>query len=991
MDPTPETADIPRRRSRRILRTLLIGLAVLVAAGLVLLPYGVKWYFGDWLRDRGVVNVRIGDVDINPFTGAFAIESLEFEDDSGTHRAGHAALNLSWTDLINQRIRLSRVELRDAALKIRHTESNRWLIGTIVLGAQQAVEEVEQTEAESGWEFGIDRLEIADVAIDYRDPIIAREFVVDEAVLADFATWSPDQQTGIVLALSSLGAKLRVEGDARPFADTFELDLRVTSGDLAGQGLEALLAEYGFESVEGLLGTDARVKVAVPPGDGETEIEIDGRLDLSELAMVHQEGQLGLGRLEWDGTVRLTITPDASRLQTEGKLDIDTAALGAPAAGIALELDQFDWDGRLDQQIDIDQTEDAASGDQSLSGAGDLNYQGLRITLAAGDDSSDPGAASSELSVDKFSANTSELLLRLGAGQTQADWEGDLQLSDAGFETAPSRLTVGSLDWKGKVNVAIGEQGATVVADGGVEAGGLGFEDLIDPLRAGLDSIDWRGRLELATTAEEGGGADSAGWRVTGSGDLSAENAGARVPGEDRSLIDVAELRASLAEPRPGYSLTLAALEVLNVKLFERVINNDGEPVHAISIARIGIDGIGIGERAVSLGDILIRDPALWIERQRDGVLEINAVNSDGDDASASTKNDDAPTGDKADTSISLAGLKTEGEARLVYVDRSVRPVARFELAPLELTLGAADGTAPDQDTPLDFKASIGRYGRIAFAGALRPGAEQAYVSGEGSLTDIDMISLDGFTRRAIGYSVESGTLSADLRVELQQQQLDSAADLTIRKLEIDPLKPDQQDEFSTELGVPLGVALSLLQDDQQTIQLEVPLKGDVSDLSVGIGDTLRQVMKKGLMAGMRTAATTYFAPLWPALAATKLFQAASKLSFRPVDFVAGEAALDAEKEAYLQEMAGLLGRRPKVSLTLCGRAVAADLAVLFPELEGELNESQEYALAELARSRHELVKDRLIDAGLDSARLVTCKGEVSPVDDGAPRVDFGV
>ena len=949
MDPTPETADIPRRRSRRILRTLLIGLAVLVAAGLVLLPYGVKWYFGDWLRDRGVVNVRIGDVDINPFTGAFAIESLEFEDDSGTHRAGHAALNLSWTDLINQRIRLSRVELRDAALKIRHTESNRWLIGTIVLGAQQAVEEVEQTEAESGWEFGIDRLEIADVAIDYRDPIIAREFVVDEAVLADFATWSPDQQTGIVLALSSLGAKLRVEGDARPFADTFELDLRVTSGDLAGQGLEALLAEYGFESVEGLLGTDARVKVAVPPGDGETEIEIDGRLDLSELAMVHQEGQLGLGRLEWDGTVRLTITPDASRLQTEGKLDIDTAALGAPAAGIALELDQFDWDGRLDQQIDIDQTEDAASGDQSLSGAGDLNYQGLRITLAAGDDSSDPGAASSELSVDKFSANTSELLLRLGAGQTQADWEGDLQLADAGFE------------------------------------------DLIDPLRAELGSIEWRGRLELATTAEEGGGADSAGWRVTGSGDLSAENAGARVPGEDRSLIDVAELRASLAEPRPGYSLTLAAFEVLNVKLFERVINNDGEPVHAISIARIGVDGIGIAERAVSLGDILIRDPALWIERQRDGVLEINAVNSDGDDASASTQKDDAPTGDKADTSISLAGLKTEGEARLVYVDRSVRPVARFELAPLELTLGAADGTAPDQDTPLDFKASIGRYGRIAFAGALRPGAEQAYVSGEGSLTDIDMISLDGFTRRAIGYSVESGTLSADLRVELQQQQLDSAADLTIRKLEIDPLKPDQQDEFSTELGVPLGVALSLLQDDQQTIQLEVPLKGDVSDLSVGIGDALRQVMKKGLMAGMRTAATTYFAPLWPALAATKLFQAASKLSFRPVDFVAGEAALDAEKETYLQEMAGLLGRRPKVSLTLCGRAVAADLAVLYPELEGEINESQEYALAELARSRHELVKDRLIDAGLDSARLVTCKGQVSPVDDGAPRVDFGV
>ncbi|MGB5249493.1 MAG: hypothetical protein WBO47_07715, partial [Gammaproteobacteria bacterium] len=221
-------------------------------------------------------------------------------------------------------------------------------------------------------------------------------------------------------------------------------------------------------------------------------------------------------------------------------------------------------------------------------------------------------------------------------------------------------------------------------------------------------------------------------------------------------------------------------------------------------------------------------------------------------------------------------------------------------------------------------------------------------------------------------------------------QQLDSLADLTIRKLDIDPLKPDEQDEFSTELGVPLETALGMLEDNQETIRLEVPLKGDVSDLSVGVGDALRIVMNKGLMAGMKTAATTYFAPLWPALAVGKLFEVASALRFESITFQPGETLPGPEAGAYLQEIAGLLASRNKVSLDLCGRAVAADLRVLYPEAEGDLNDEQREALVELARGRNEAVKDQLIDAGIESSRLVTCKPEASPADDGLPRVEFG-
>ena len=327
----------------------------------------------------------------------------------------------------------------------------------------------------------------------------------------------------------------------------------------------------------------------------------------------------------------------------------------------------------------------------------------------------------------------------------------------------------------------------------------------------------------------------------------------------------------------------------------------------------------------------------------------------------------------------------------MTYLDQSVRPQAQLDFRNLEFSLGAVDSARPEVDTPFHFAAEQGRYAMFNFAGAVRPFAEQTYLDGKGGVADINMVRLDGFVRRGIGYRVESGALSADLAVVLNGQMLDSSAVLTIRKLAIDPLDASEQDEFSTELGVPLGTALALLEDDQETIRLTVPLKGDLADLSVGVGDAIRIVMQKGLMAGMQTAATTYFAPLWPALAATKLFSAASALRFQEVEFVANSAELAGERLTYVRNMAALLSKRPKVNLTLCGRTVAADVLALAPAGEAALSEEQRQALEKLADARALVVKDTLTDEGIESARLVTCAPEVRSGDDGPPRVVFGV
>lgn len=954
------------------LKILLIGLAMLVAAGLVLLPYGAKWYLEDWLRDRGVVNVSIGDVDINPFTGTFAIESLEFEDDSGQHRAGRAALNLSWTDLVNKRIRLTQVELRDAVLEIQRTESNRWLIGTIVLGAQEAVEEVEQTEAESGWEFGIDELGFEDIDIDYRDPLIARELVVDRASLRDFATWDPDQVTQLAIALSSGEESLEASGGARPFADTLDLDLRVEGKKLDAAGLDALLEPIGVTSVQGMLATDFRIKLVAPPADADMSVTVTGSLELEDWEIVRPADRFAVSGLVWDGSIDMRIGADASSVDTDGELSVATGAASLNDAGLALELERFGWRGKL--------VHTGGEDSSAISGSGDIELAGLVTELDVADPGSADGPEATRVRLASLDLSAAQLDLKLLADQIDAAWQGNLQLKDLGLDSKPSRLSLTSLDWDGAVTAGVSEQDKAIVFDGGLDAAGLGFQDSVSQLDASLESLEWEGRAEAQGTD---------GWRVDAGGEIVARELGAGYQGQQRTLLTVSALRAALADARPGQMVSLGAVDLVEVDLIEREPADDGESSHVVSLAKIDIDGIGIAADALILGEVILDDLQMWLERARDGTLETQALT--GDAAQSQGTGESAAESEGAGMAMSLTGLKTGGESRLVYIDRSVKPVARLELAPLEIEIGTMNAAAPDSDTPIRFTASNGRYGKIVFEGQMRPLSTKTFVNGEGTIEDLNMIRLDGYARRAIGYAIKSGTLSADIDVDLQNQRLDSAADLTIRKLEIEPLKPEEQDEFSTELGVPLETALGLLEDDEDTIRLNVPLQGELSDLSVGVGDAVRLVMKKGLMAGMRTAATTYFAPLWPALAATKLFAAASKLRFRPVTFAPGATALEPEQDAYLQQMAPLMEKRPKVSLTLCGRAVAADRAVLYPDAGSELDDKQRAAMAELSLSRHEAVKDRLIEAGIDSDRLVTCIPEASPADEGLPRVDFGV
>ena len=825
------------------------------------------------------MNVRIDDVDLNPFTGTFAIRSLAFEDENGRNHAQHAFANLNWTDLLNRRIRITEVVLTDAELRIRRTESNRWLLGTIVVSAQAAVTEAEQSEAETGWGVGIDALRFEDVSVDYRDPLLVRTFVIENLSIDNFASWEPAQSTAINVELSDGKSRLTTTGSLRPFADVFDLALEIDGDDLQIADLSTLLQPLGVETIDGQLQADLNITVLAPPDQG-TSLDVNGRASLEDGSLSLASEQFSLADMNWEGEVNVDLFGDNNTIASDG----------------TLQLNQF--------------------------------------TLAS--------------------------------QSTRAD--------------------LASIRWQGEATAELGEQGEALTLKGTLSTTDVAVADDDSQLSARLKKLAWQG--ELTTTSLED-------WRVRAGGEVTAEQLNAGY-GARPDLIDLAALRVPLEDLEKGPAL--GNIELTGLNLFERAPTETGDSAYMTSLANLTIDGIRFSDNLLAIGQITLHDAQMWLERSADGVLETFAVAEragetaeDGEQMPPGESSVEADAPDPDGTfDFLISGVNTAGESRLTFVDRSVRPIVRLELVPMSLALGGLESRKPDQDTPVSFSATQGRYGELAFDANLRPLAESAAVDGTGTMTDLNMIMLNGFARRAIGYTIESGTLSADIDVKLLGEQLDSQAALTLRKLEIKPLTAEEQDEFSTELGVPLGTALGLLEDDQQTIRLNIPLRGNLDDLSVGVGHAVQIVVKKGLLAGMQTAATTYFAPLWPALAASKLFAAASKLSFQAVTFNAGEVQPGAEQLTYIDNMAGLLAKRPKVNLSLCGRAVAEDMALLFPDA-AEPDEAQLSALAELSRQRQEAVKDALIDAGIESDRLVTCAPGAEVSDTELPRVEFGV
>ncbi|MCK6370584.1 MAG: DUF748 domain-containing protein, partial [Gammaproteobacteria bacterium] len=334
--------------------------------------------------------------------------------------------------------------------------------------------------------------------------------------------------------------------------------------------------------------------------------------------------------------------------------------------------------------------------------------------------------------------------------------------------------------------------------------------------------------------------------------------------------------------------------------------------------------------------------------------------------------------------------------------------------APLQVTIGrvrvgGASVDFTDRDVPLPFSAAIrefggqvstlatgsrkpaevkmegkvGRYGLARLEGSLNPFDPVAATDMRLIFRNVEFPDLSPYTVKFAGRRIEDGRLDVDLRYLIEEGRLQGE-----NRVVIDRLKLGEKVAYPDATDLPLGLAVALLKKPDGTIDIELPVRGDLNDPQFSIGGVVFRAFVN-LVTRLATAPFRLLGSL----------VGAESANLDQVAFAPGRADLAPPEQEKLLRLTEALAQRPQLTITVAGASNAeADGAALREAsleaavealLAGEKGRRADDPLpARQRRALEALLRQREPALDLDALQE-THRRPVNPADpDGASELD---
>lgn len=565
---------------------------------------------------------------------------------------------------------------------------------------------------------------------------------------------------------------------------------------------------------------------------------------------------------------------------------------------------------------------------------------------------------------------------------------GTMTVRDMSLTTEQLGIRPRTLSWDGRTSVELpfgNRDGSKIQASGNLNASEFRAA-LSDPhLRTQADAIAVD--LDLSMNTREAGAPPD--FQIQAAVDANT----LQILDPDQNLILTAanslELRNVQFSGIETFAMGSGTLN--NARFLQRNAQEGENQPYVLDIAALNVrdSQVNIPARRIELGSLQLSEVRGIILRNEEGEMEILRLLPQ-----FLMEEEDQEEGEKTTVALEEGSLDKNSAVR--FRDDSVDPPVDLTLNSIEAGIQNLNTADSDRKLPVRFQADIGRYTSLHFDGTVQPFTDLISADVQGEIQRLSLPELTGYAERHTGYAIQSGQLYSDFSVLIDRAELDATFKLFITRLQMRDLRPEEEDKFTEEIGVPLSTAVGLLQNDDKEIELTIPVQGSIRDPDVGTGGAVAEAVQSATFSAIKTGALAYFAPLGAAYAAGKLLGKATALRFEPVIFTPGNSTLDSEDRQYLNQIAEKLKNRPEVTLLLCGMAVPADRNALQQAAEQQDSSDNEgripdELLNDLAESRAESVKDHLVQQGIDPGRLSICDPEIETDQDARPRVEVGI
>jgi len=219
---------------------------------------------------------------------------------------------------------------------------------------------------------------------------------------------------------------------------------------------------------------------------------------------------------------------------------------------------------------------------------------------------------------------------------------------------------------------------------------------------------------------------------------------------------------------------------------------------------------------------------------------------------------------------------------------------------------GRVSGLSSLQDDRADLllNGSWEKRAPLEIKGKINPLAENRYADIVLTIRDIDLSPFSPYSGKFLGYKLKKGLLTLELGYLLKGTHLKGDNRAHFKELTL-----GERVDSEHAVSLPVSLAISLLKDPDGTINLNVPVEGDLNDPKFSLGRTILRVLGN-LIIKIITSPFSFLG---------NLVGGEEELSF--VDFAPGSTEIDPEAEEKIDALTAALVKRPALKLEIQGDA----------------------------------------------------------------------
>jgi len=238
----------------------------------------------------------------------------------------------------------------------------------------------------------------------------------------------------------------------------------------------------------------------------------------------------------------------------------------------------------------------------------------------------------------------------------------------------------------------------------------------------------------------------------------------------------------------------------------------------------------------------------------------------------------------------------------LDFADLSLTPQFAAKIHELKGSIVGLS-TQPDQRAQVQLDGRVDAYGSSKIRGELEPFNAKHFTDISVVFRNVEMTNLTPYSARFAGYRIASGKLSLDLRYLIKDSALQGENQIILDKMTLGEKvdNPDAPD-------LPLELALALLRDSEDRIDIGLPVSGNLDDPQFSYG----HLIWKALLNLFKKIVTAPFRALGAMLGIDD--NQLDTIAFEP-----GKALLSPPEQEKVKTLSEALARRPQLTLKMQG------------------------------------------------------------------------